>query len=64
MADIKVSSISLLDNEDSKINALATITVNDEIVYHTGIEGTTALSFKGADIEAAKNTEKNLKDAL
>ena len=34
MADIKVSSISLLDNEDSKIKALATITVNDEIALH------------------------------
>ena len=34
MADIKVSSISLLDNEESKIKALATITFNDEIALH------------------------------
>lgn len=34
MVDIKVSSISLLDSEDSKIKALATITVNDKIALH------------------------------
>ena len=58
MVDIKVNSISLLDNEDSKIKALATITVNDEIAEHT------TLSFKGTDNEAAKNAEKDLKAAF
>ena len=32
--DIKVSSITLLDREESKTKAIATLVVNDEIAIH------------------------------